>query len=51
MPTRRVAAARGHAILGKTREVTVTIDSYKTILYSQEDGSWVAEIPAIVVTP
>ena len=23
------------------------IDDYKTILYSQEDGSWVAEIPAI----
>jgi predicted RNase H-like HicB family nuclease len=27
--------------------VTVTIDNYKTILYSQEDGSWVAEVPAI----
>jgi predicted RNase H-like HicB family nuclease len=25
----------------------VKIDDYKTILYSQEDGSWVAEIPAI----
>ena len=47
MPGGRAAAARGHAILGKTREVTVTIDNYKTILYSQEDGSWVAEIPAI----
>ena len=23
------------------------IDDYKTILYCQEDGSWVAEIPAI----
>lgn len=23
------------------------IDNYKTILYCQEDGSWVAEIPAI----
>ena len=46
MPGRRVAAARGHAILGKTREATVTIDNYKTILYSQ-DGSWVAEVPAI----
>ena len=23
------------------------IDDYKTILYSQDDGSWVAEIPAI----
>ena len=23
------------------------IDDYKTILYRQEDGSWVAEIPAI----
>jgi predicted RNase H-like HicB family nuclease len=25
----------------------VKIDDYKAILYSQEDGSWVAEIPAI----
>ena len=25
----------------------MTIDDYKTMLYSQEDGSWVAEIPAI----
>jgi len=25
----------------------VKIDDYKTILYRQEDGSWVAEIPAI----
>jgi predicted RNase H-like HicB family nuclease len=23
------------------------IDNYKTILYRQEDGGWVAEIPAI----
>jgi predicted RNase H-like HicB family nuclease len=23
------------------------IDDYKTVLYRQEDGSWVAEIPAI----
>jgi len=27
--------------------VVVTIEDYKTILYRQEDGSWVAEIPAI----
>ena len=25
----------------------VTMNDYKTILYRQEDGSWVAEIPAI----
>jgi predicted RNase H-like HicB family nuclease len=25
----------------------VKIDDYKTVLYRQEDGSWVAEIPAI----
>lgn len=25
----------------------MTLDDYKTILYRQEDGSWVAEIPAI----
>jgi len=25
----------------------MTIADYKTILYRQEDGSWVAEIPAI----
>jgi predicted RNase H-like HicB family nuclease len=26
---------------------TVKLEDYKTVLYSQEDGSWVAEIPAI----
>ncbi|MGH9358684.1 MAG: type II toxin-antitoxin system HicB family antitoxin [Terriglobia bacterium] len=25
----------------------MTLEDYKTILYRQEDGSWVAEIPAI----
>lgn len=25
----------------------MSLRDYKTILYSQEDGSWVAEIPAI----
>ncbi len=25
----------------------VKFDDYKTVLYRQEDGSWVAEIPAI----
>jgi predicted RNase H-like HicB family nuclease len=25
----------------------VTLHDYKTVLYRQEDGSWVAEIPAI----
>jgi len=25
----------------------VKLDDYKTVLYSQEHGSWVAEIPAI----
>ena len=25
----------------------MTVEDYKTILYRQEDGSWVAEIPAI----
>jgi len=25
------------------------LEDYKTILYRQEDGSWVAEIPAIPV--
>ena len=25
----------------------MTIGNYKTVLYRQEDGSWVAEIPAI----
>jgi predicted RNase H-like HicB family nuclease len=27
--------------------VSITHESYKTILYRQEDGFWVAEIPAI----
>ena len=26
---------------------TVKLEDYKTVLYSQEDGAWVAEIPAI----
>jgi len=25
----------------------MTLESYKTVLYRQDDGSWVAEIPAI----
>ena len=25
----------------------MTLNDYKTILYRQEDGSWVAEVPAI----
>jgi predicted RNase H-like HicB family nuclease len=25
----------------------MSIEDYKTILYRQEDGSWVAEIPAV----
>jgi predicted RNase H-like HicB family nuclease len=25
----------------------MTIEDYKTVLYRQDDGSWVAEIPAI----
>ena len=25
----------------------MSFDDYKTVLYRQEDGSWVAEIPAI----
>jgi predicted RNase H-like HicB family nuclease len=25
----------------------VSLDDYKTVLYRQEEGSWVAEIPAI----
>jgi predicted RNase H-like HicB family nuclease len=31
----------------KKLECCVTIEDYKTVLYRQEDGSWVAEIPAI----
>jgi predicted RNase H-like HicB family nuclease len=25
----------------------MTLDDYKTVLYRQEDGSWVAEVPAL----
>jgi len=25
----------------------VTLNDYKTVLYRQDDGSWVAEVPAI----
>ena len=27
--------------------MNMTLHDYKTILYRQEDGSWVAEVPAI----
>jgi predicted RNase H-like HicB family nuclease len=27
--------------------MALTLSDYKTVLYRQEDGSWVAEIPAI----
>ncbi|GAC1617336.1 MAG: hypothetical protein NVS9B13_03920 [Candidatus Acidiferrum sp.] len=30
-----------------TSDDAVSLENYKTILYRQEDGSWVAEIPAI----
>lgn len=26
----------------------MTVEDYKTVLYRQEDGSWVAEIPSIL---
>lgn len=32
---------------GKVIEGVMNIGDYKIVLYSQEDGSWVAEIPAI----
>ena len=32
---------------GKVIEGVMKIGDYKIVLYSQEDGSWVAEIPAI----
>ena len=25
----------------------MSLDDYKTVLYRQEDGSWIAEVPAI----
>jgi predicted RNase H-like HicB family nuclease len=28
-------------------EGTMKLEDYKTVLYRQEDGSWVAEIPSI----
>ncbi len=30
-----------------SREIRMTLGDYKTVLYRQDDGSWVAEIPAI----
>lgn len=37
-----------HASLLKQAYTSVmSLENYKTILYRQEDGSWVAEIPAI----
>jgi len=33
--------------LAYTLENAMKLEDYKTILYRQEDGSWVAEIPAI----
>jgi len=29
------------------KDIYVELSDYKTVLYRQEDGSWVAEIPAI----
>ncbi len=37
-----VAGAGKHAMLSQ-----MTLNDYKTVLYRQEDGSWVAEVPAI----
>ena len=38
----------GPAILDfHDKEAVVTLHDYKTVLYRQGDGSWVAEIPAI----
>jgi len=35
-------------ILGRSwRQQIMSVEDYKTILYRQEDGSWVAGIPAI----
>ncbi len=33
--------------LAYTLRITLKLEDYKTILCRQEDGSWVAEIPAI----
>ena len=40
---RREACFWAHTIL----EAYVKLEDYKTVLYRQQDGSWVAEIPAI----
>ena len=32
---------------GQVAEAIMQLGDYKTVLYRQEDGSWVAEIPAI----
>ncbi len=31
----------------KTRVEAMKLENYKIVLYRQEDGSWVAEVPAI----
>ena len=36
-----------YTVTGETDFKTVTLHDYKTVLYRQEDGSWVAEIPGI----
>ena len=33
--------------LAYTFRIAMKLEDYKTILYRQEDGSWVAEIPSI----
>lgn len=33
--------------LPRKQDIGVKLEDYKTVLYRQEDGSWVAEVPAI----
>lgn len=43
-----IQADCGRAILLRSRRRhAVKLQNYKTVLYRQQDGSWVAEIPAI----
>ena len=33
--------------VGQSSMITMTLHDYKTILYRQEDGWWVAEVPSV----
>lgn len=44
---KKAQIAHAHLCLAYTFPNAMKLENYKIILYRQEDGSWVAEVPAI----